>query len=408
MGLIIRRAKIVGQEELMDIEIRGDKIVGITPTTSVKEQGEVDAQGNLVSAGFVDPHIHLDKVFLLERLRYKSIPRKAEARGILWCEAEACVQRIIDATNELKREFTVEDVRERARRAALMACANGTTALRAQVDVDPVVRLKGVKGVLEVKRECRHLVDIQVVAFPQNGIFTAPGTEELLREAVELGADVIGGIPALDPEPERHIDLIFDIAKEHDLDIDMHVDQVYAPKPLTLPYLAEKTVREGYQGRVVADHCYALAAAPPEVVWKTIEKVKEAGISICVQPLRMRIPRMREPLDAGVNMAFFTDNLRDTWDPYGNADMLENALLFAQMTCDSSIVEEDFLRVFDMATLTAAKIIGLEYGVEEGKKADLVVLEARSPEEAIVTQAQRLHVIKGGEVVAVNGRIVSS
>ncbi|MFQ6075137.1 MAG: amidohydrolase family protein, partial [Candidatus Bathyarchaeia archaeon] len=264
-------------------------------------------------------------------------------------------------------------------------------------------RLKGVKGVLEVKRECRHLIDVQVVAFPQNGIFIAPGTEDLLKEAIELGADVIGGLPELDPEPERHVDLVFEIAKEYDLDIDMHVDQVCAPAPLVLPYLAEKTIREGYQGRVVADHCYALAFAPPEVTRRTIERVKEAGISICVKPLRMRLERMREILEMGVNTAFFTDNIRDTWDPYGNGDMLQNALLFAQLTYDSSAVEGDLLRVFDMATETAARIIGLDYGIRVGKRADLLVLDATSPTDAIVAQAWRLYVVKDGEVVAENG-----
>lgn len=391
MSFVIKNAKLANCDTLRDIKIEKGEISRIA--AKIECDVGIDACGNLVSTGFVESHLHLDKVFLLEKLRRDYIPSESSARINLAIESE----------NSLKQDFTVDEICRRAERAILMECENGTTSLRAQIDVDPIVELKGIEAALKLKQKFRSVIDIQIVAFPQNGILAAPGTSDLLEKAIGLGADVIGGLPEVDPDPQKHVDIVFRIARKHNINIDMHIDQVCARRPLILPYLAEKTISEKYNGKVVAAHCYALAFAPPKVAKKTIQRVKEAEINIGVRPLRMRYERMRKILEEGVNMTFFSDNIQDMWEPYGRGDMLQNALLFTKLVYDSSAVERDLCESFFMATKGAAQTIGIGATLAEGSKADIVILDAKSPADAVVNQSKRLYVIKNGRILIKNG-----
>ncbi len=391
MDLIIRNALLDGKKA--DIGVENGKIIEIADHVKAKANDEIDAGGRLASPGFTDAHLHVDKAYLLEEVPDKPRPKSLKE---LWLHC-------IELTNELKRNFTVEAVASRAERLLRTAVTTGTITVRGQVDIDPVVGLTGLKGVLEARRRCKDIIDLQIVAFPQNGLLISPGTEDLLREAIRLGADAVGGLPEIEPRPEAHVDKIFQLAKENNLPVDMHIDQSYVSSPFILPYLAEKTMRENYAGRVLAAHCYGLAAVPPDLALRTIEKVKAASISIVVNPLRMTIPRAREPLDAGVNMAIVTDNVQDTWTPFGNPNQLQNALLFAQLAYGFSIQTENWQQLWDMITTNPTKAIGLtDHGLREGSPADIVILEASSPKWALIRQSKIAYVLKRGKIVAKN------
>ena len=403
MDLVVRRARIVGLRKLSDIAIEGGRIVEIADRVEEPGGEEIDAKGRLASPGFVDAHMHLDKALL----------------GQETPNVSGTLREALKTMGRKKSEFTVEAVKERAGRVVEMAVRNGTTAIRTHVDVDPLVGLTGLMALKQVREEYSDLADIQIVAFPQEGVTNVEGAEELLREAMEAGADVVGGIPAIDPDPKLHIDKIFSIARDFGVDIDMHIDESDDPKDLTLEYYAEKALEEGYPGNMTAGHCCSLAAVDDAVARRVIGKVREAGVNVVAlpstnlylqgrgdgYPIRRGIPRVRELLDAGVNVLYASDNVRDAFNPFGNANMLELALILAHGAQMGGM--SDLETVFRMGTVNAAKAVGIgtDYGIEEGKRADIVVLDVESPQEAIISQAKALYVVKNGVVVAEYGHL---
>ena len=238
ISLIIRNARLIDTDELMDIAIRDDKIVMVGKRIETVSKEELDVEGRLTSPGFVDAHMHLD--------------------GAFWGGDATWASRTLAEATEIreKQAPTLEDVKSRARRAAKMALMNGTTALRTHVGVNQMTGLTNLRALLELKEECSNWIDIQVVAFMTQFPFTASeGNESLLREAMSLGADVVGGKPWVNPDPEKCLDIIFKVAKDFDADIDLHVDESNDPKNLTLDIFAEKALENGYEGRVTASHC---------------------------------------------------------------------------------------------------------------------------------------------------------
>ena len=401
MGLLIKNARIVFFEEKeKDILIEDGIIKRIDE--NIPEEGHeiINARNKLVSPPFVDPHIHLDKVLVLESVRPNKSGTLMEAIEILW---------------DKKRNYTVDDIVERAGRVIEWAVQNGTLYIRTHVDVDTIGKLMPLKGVLEAKKKYSHLVDIQIVAFPQEGILKDPGTEKLLYEAIEMGADIVGGMPANENnenDKKRHIEIAFEIAKKYNRDIDMHVDETDDPSSITLEYLADKTLKEEYFERVTAGHTCALAAYKDDYANKVIEKVVKAKIHMITnpatnlmlqgredkQPKRRGITRVKELLEAGANVSFGQDCIKDTFYPFGQADMLEVALITAHAAHMS--LPHEIETVFKMCTYNAAKILKLkDYGIKEGYKANLVILDAPTILEAIRTQPGRI-VIKDGKIIA--------
>lgn len=401
MDLLIRNARIIGQRGLRDIGIETGRIVKIGEITK-RTRKTIDAKGMLVSPAFIDPHIHLDKVLIAEELRPNVSGTLREAIELIW---------------ERKRRYTVADIKRRAGEVIRMAALNGTTRMRTHVDIDTIGELMPLKGLLATRKAFKGLMDLQIVAFPQEGIIRDPGTEELMRKAMELDADIVGGMPHHErshEEAKRHIDIAFDIAREFDADIDMHVDETDDPNSRSLEYLAEKTIAEGYQGRVTAGHTCALAAYPDDYAREVIRKVKMADINMITnpatnlviqgrgdrQPIRRGITRVKELLAAGVNVTFGQDCVDDAFYPFGRADMLEVALITAhaaQLTTPAEIET-----VFNMMTTNAARTLGVldDYGIAVGKRADIIILNAKSPKDAIRGQADRRYVIKDGKVIA--------
>jgi len=401
MDLLIRNAKIVGQGGLKDIAIEAGRIAKIGKITK-RARKTIDAEGMLVSPAFIDPHIHLDKVLIAEDLRPNVSGTLMEAIELIW---------------ERKRRYTVADIKRRAGEVISMAALNGTTRMRTHVDVDTIGGVMPLKGLLATRKEFKGLMDLQIVAFPQEGIVRDPGAEELMRKAMELGADLVGGMPHHErshEEAKHHIDIAFDIAREFDADIDMHVDETDDPNSRSLEYLAEKTITEGYQGRVTAGHTCALAAYPDDYAREVIRKVKLAEINMITnpatnlviqgrgdrQPIRRGITRVKELLAAGVNVTFGQDCVDDAFYPFGRADMLEVALITAhaaQLTTPAEIET-----VFKMMTTNAARTLGVldDYGIAVGKRADIIILDAESPKDAIRRQVNRRYIIKDGRVAA--------
>lgn len=399
MDMIIRDAHIFDDSGLKDIAIENGEIYEIGKIDGDAEK-EIDAEGRLISSCYIDPHIHLDKVLIVDDLPPNESGTLQEAIELIW---------------ERKRNYTIEEVKERAKEVMEMAISNGTLKMRTNVDVDTIGGLTPLKGVLAAREEIGDRMDLQIVAFPQEGIVRDPGTEELMRDAMENGADLVGGMPHHEKsheDAEEHVDIAFDIAKEFGVDIDMHVDETDDSNSRTLEIVADKTIEEGYEGRVTAAHTCALAAYPDDYAEKVIEKVKRAEINMVTnpatnlviqgrddnQPVRRGITRVKELIEAGINVSFGQDCIKDAFYPFGKADMLEVALITAHAAHLS--MPDQIRKVFRMMTENAAKILGAddEYALEVGNPANLVIVDASSAWEAIRLQPNQRWVIRNGEL----------
>lgn len=399
LDILIKNVRPWGVGETRDLAIEGGRFV--ETGKDARAHQVIDARGAMAIPSFVEPHIHLDKALINRDVRANKSGTLTEAIEIIW---------------ERKRAYTTEDVVARASEVIDLCIQNGTTRLRTHVDIDNIGGLKPLEGVLAARNRYKGLIDIQIVAFPQEGILKNPGTEALLTKAMEMGADVVGGMPFNENSPMdswRHIEIAFAIAREFGSGVDMHVDETDDPDARTLEMLADQTIANGWQGRVSAGHTCALAAYPHEYAAKVIAKVKQADITMITlpvtnlmlqgrldrEPRRRGITRVKELLAAGVNVTFGQDCVRDTFYPFGRADLLEVATVSAhaaQMTLPHEIET-----VFDMCTKNAARACAFSgYDFAHGSAADVVVLDARTPTKAIVMHADCLNVIKGGRLLA--------
>ncbi|MGF7060317.1 amidohydrolase family protein [Brassicibacter mesophilus] len=407
MELIIRNARLREKENLTDIGIKDGKIVVLEEKISAKAEKEIDVYGKLTIPAFIDPHIHLDKTLINDVVRSNESGTLKEAIEIIW---------------EKKARYTVDDIVERAGKIIKTGLINGTTRMRTHADVDTIGGLLPIEGLLKAKEIYSDLVDLQIVAFPQEGIIKDIGCEELMWKAMEMGADVVGGMPANENTPDdsrKHVQIVFDIAQKYDADIDMHVDESDDPFYRTLEMVADETMKRGYQGRVTAGHTCALAAYDEHYAQYVMDKVKEAGIHMITnpvtnlmlqgrndkQPIRRGITRVKELLSRGINIAYGQDCIKDTFYPFGKADMLEVGLIVAHAAQMS--MSNEINTVFNMPLENSAKILRLDdYGINIGKRADIVVLDVENEADAIRIQPDRLYVIRKGKIVASTKRNV--
>jgi cytosine deaminase len=401
--IVVRRARLRGRAGTWDIGIGEGRIKSIEESIGAAGAEEIDAGGLLVAPTYVNGHIHLDKCNLGDVMRPNVTNSFRECLELTW---------------EHKRAYTVEDIVERASRAIEEGILNGTTIFRAFADVDPIGGLRPLEGLLALREKWRNVVHIEVVSFPQEAIVREPGTEDLMREAMAIGADVVGGLPWYEHLPEdaqNHIDFCFELAKRHDKDIHMLVDDTDNPNSRSLEYLAVKTMREAYQGRVAASHCGALAAYDEVHAQKVIALVAEAGISISTnphislvaqgradkEPIRRGITRVKQLHAAGVNVFSSQDDVNDPYYPFGRNDQQEVASYVchtAHMTFPTEIEA-----VFDFVTHNAARALRLiDYGVAPGCRADLNVLAAPTVQHVLRLQQPPQVVIRGGRILARN------
>ncbi len=412
MNLLIQNARLRGRDQLADLWIEDGVFREITDAgrgsaaAKTTDADIVDAAGRLVTPTFVNPHLHIDKA-------YTALSGRSSG--------EETLEDSIRIMHEIKRAYTVEEVAARATRAIRQSVLFGATKIRANVDIDTIGGLTAMRGCMLAKEQTREIADVQLVAFPQEGIFRDPGTEKLMREAIELGADVVGGMPAAEwipDEARRHVELVYQLAAEHDLDIDMHMDQSKDPFDRSLEYTAYRSMQLGYEGRVTGGHCTSLAYQPAAHAAKVIKLLKLAGFHVCVNPQTLAImgvdqeprtrgiSRVRELVEAGVNVGTAQDTICDGFHLYGTGDPLDYGLLMAYQAQYNSTSTAGI--VMDMLTVNSARIMRLEnYGIVEGAAADFNIIAATSESEALRRRPSR-RVFKGGRQVAeygVEGRV---
>jgi len=398
--LIVRQARLLGQHELQDIACRNGRIVDVRPRIEAEAVEIVDARGYLVSPGFVDSHFHMDATLSLGRPRLNRSGTLLEGIA-LW--------------NELKPDLTLESLRDRARQCCRMAIARGTLHIRTHVDICDE-RLLAVQALLEVRREMAPWLDLQLVAFPQDGYLRAPGARNNLLRALELGVDVVGGIPHFErtmADGAASVRELCELAAERGLRVDMHCDESDDPLSRHVETLAAETCRLGLQGRTAGSHLTSMHSMDNYYVSKLLPLMAEAQLHAVANPLinitlqgrhdsypkRRGMTRVPELLEAGVNIAFGHDCIMDPWYSLGSYDMLDVAhmgLHVAQMTG-----LEQMRECFAMVTTRGARVLGLEgYGLESGCFADMVLLQARGPIDGLRLRPARLAVIRRGRVIA--------
>lgn len=398
---IIRSATLRGREGTWDVAMEGERVAAIEASLDGAAEHEIDGDGCLLAPGFVNAHMHFDKCMLGDVMR----PNESQT-----------LQEAIEITWDHKRDYTVEEIADRASGVVDRGIVNGTTAVRGFADVDAVGGTMPVEGLLELKRRFAGETTFEVVAFPQEGILREPGTAELMERCMELGADVVGGLPwyeHTDRAMREHVDFCFELAGRTGKDIHMLVDDTDNPNSRSLEYLAVRTIEEGYGGRVSASHCGALGAYDHTHAEKVIGLVRDAGITISSNTqvslvmagrndrgrVRRGTTRIKELLDAGVNVISSQDDVNDPYYPFGRPDQLEVGQFTAhvgQLTYPSELET-----VFDMIGINAAKAMRLEdYGVEVGCRADLVLIEAPNVRDALRLLPPRRAVFYGGRLVA--------
>ncbi len=400
--LVLRRCRIEGRPGLADIAVSAGVIARVTGRVSGECVAELDVAGRLVSSAFLQPHIHLDKAGTLPMLGGNRSGTLAEA---------------IDILHRVKRASSVREVADRAGTVIRQAVLSGTTRIRTHVDVDTIGGLGPLRGVLLAAREHADLCDIQTVIFPQEGILRDPGTAELMDAAMREGGDVVGGMPhwELDDRSARqHIDVCMKLARKYDADVDMHVDETDDPRSRTLAMLIDATVEYGWQGRVTAGHCCAMAAWEDDYARDVIARAAAAGLGFVTnpatnlllqgrldsEPRRRGLPRIKEMLAGGLPVACGQDCVQDGFYPFGAADQLQVALILchaAQLSLPAEI-DAALAAIRD----TAARVMGVPgYGIRPGCSADLVVVDSGSMYEALRLQTAPRWVIRRGSVVAV-------
>jgi cytosine deaminase len=404
MDLIIRRAVLprsaAQQRGLVDIGIESGRIVAVEPKLVASTREEIDANGALVTPPFVDAHFHMDAT-----LSY-GLPRVNTSGTLL---------EGIALWGELKPHLTQQALVERALQYCDWAVARGLLAIRTHVDVCDE-RLLAVEALLEVKRRVAPYMDLQLVAFPQDGLLRSAGAFDNLKRAIDMGVDVVGGIPHFErtmTEGAESVRLLCEFAAQKGLRVDMHCDESDDPMSRHIETLAAQTHRLGMHGRVTGSHLTSMHSMDNYYVSKLLPLMRESGVAAIANPLinitlqgrsdtypkRRGMTRVPEMLAAGINVAFGHDCVMDPWYSLGSGDMLEVAhmgLHVAQMTGVDAMHA-----CFDAVTVNAARILGLErYGIAPGCDANLVVLDAGDAVEAIRLRAVRLAVVSRGKVVS--------
>jgi len=400
LDLVLRGARTSDGGPLVQIGITGGRIAAMGPLLPEPAIDVLDVGGRVVVPGLVEPHVHLDKALLGDRVENRS--------GTL---GEA-----IRVTGAAKQHLTRSDLRTRAEAALRMCLQHGVTLLRAQTEFDPQIGLVGLEVLLELQAAYAGLVDIQVVAFPQEGIHQTPGTLELFGAALQMGADVVGGVPYNDVSAEQHIETCFALAERFDRPLSFHQDFADDATALSVEYLARRTIAGGLQGRVEIGHATALGALPPARLAAVAELLRLADISVISLPLtdlhlggradthtvRRALAPVRALLEAGVNVAAGANNLRNAFTPFGTGDPLLTAYLLLPTAHLGGA--ELLPRVLDLVTANAARAIGRgdSYGLAVGAPADLVVLDTRRHADAVIDLPERRWVLKAGRLTLEN------
>lgn len=398
--LIIRNANLPDGRKRIDIAVKDGKIAAIEASIAAEAKEEIDATDRLVSPPFVDPHFHMDATLSL------GLPRMNISGTLL---------EGIALWGELRPIVTKEELVDRALRYCDLAVTQGLLFIRSHVDTsDP--KLVTAEALLEVKDRVKPYIDLQLVAFPQDGYYRAKDGVASLSRALDMGVDIVGGIPHFErtmDEGRASVEALCRIAADRGLPVDMHCDETDDPMSRHIETLAAETIRFGLQGRVAGSHLTSMHSMDNYYVSKLIPLMAEARINVIPNPLinimlqgrhdtypkRRGMTRVRELMDAGLNVSFGHDCVMDPWYSMGSGDMLEVGHMAIHVAQMAGI--EDKKKIFDALTVNSAKTLGLEgYGLEKGCNADFVVLQAVDTLEALRLKPNRLAVIKRGKIIA--------
>lgn len=396
LDTLFRNVSIPDRNHAMDVGIEKGRITYLSETNEqiMEARHRIDGDGNVLLPGLIEPHIHLDKAYLLDQM-------KQDATTL----AEA-----IRFTGELKGKFTKEDIKQRSIKVLEKCIAYGVTHLRCHVEVDPIVGLMGMEVSLELKQQYRDRIDLQLVTFPQEGIFQQPGTAELMEESLHMEADVVGGIPYNDRDPAEHLDFVFELASKYDRPLDFHVDFSDNPNELTIKEIIDRTRKFGMEGRVSVGHLTSLGSVPYEEAKKIAADIASAQIHVMTLPatdlflngrgdtekVRRGLTPVKLLLEEGVNVVIGTNNIQNPFTPFGTGDPLDVALLLAHAAQMGTLKDAETL--VDMTTVHAAKALGIPaHGIKLGSQADLVLFETKTIRNVLLERPRRLGVWKQGD-----------
>jgi cytosine deaminase len=391
----VSNAMLRGKKGLWDVEFDGDRITSVAKSRGMSQADCLDARGCLVTPPFAVAHVHLDKVMTASRVPSDALTAYQSGR--------MDARKSIKLASEAKEGYSEADILSRARPLVAGALDSGVTAMRAFADTDTIGGLKAAKALMTLRREFAGRMEIQVVAFPQEGIEADPGAEEYIEKAVEAGADVVGGIPWLEKDRRRqkaHIDKMFAIAKRHGKPVAMLVDDEGDPSLRTLEMLAAKAIAEGMNGRVQACHARAMQLYPDAYAREVALLCSKAGVGVVSSP---HTGPLHAPIDLlrryGVTVALGQDDCNDAYYPFGRCNMLEVAFLASHILRKMTPADVEVL--YDMISINPARIIGSEAGaISKGEPADLVVLVEKDVSETLAVHARPAAVISRGAVVS--------
>jgi cytosine deaminase len=393
--LLIQRARLRDQPQLVDIGIQGGKITALAEHLTGNSKLAIDAGGNLVTESFVNPHLHLCKVYTRQMMDDEQLTGyHAEGMGRAMTTIELAAR--------VKEKYAEEWIIRNVRRALAQAAIHGNTHIRAFADVDSKSRLEAVKALLRAREEFKGIVEIQVCAFAQDGLRREPGAGALMRQAMEMGADVAGGIPWIEyteADIQAHIVEVFDLAQEYDKDVSMLVDDAGDAGLRSLEGMAVEAIRRGWQGRALAHHARAMELYPQPYFQKVAALLKQARMAVVSDPHTGPLhARVKELLEEGVTVCLGQDDISDGYYPFGRNNMLEVAFLAAHLLWMTTNREIETL--YDMITVNAAGAMNIEaHEVRIGSPANLVVLAAPNILEALREHAAPLQVISHGKPV---------
>ncbi len=374
-----------------DILIEAGRIARIGQDLEAQASVPVeDGEGGIVLPGLVEAHTHLDKSLW----------------GLPWYKNEVGPKLLDKIDNERmnKRRLGIDPYRQSARQS-IQSSLMGSTHIRSHVDVDTERGLWGVEGVMKMRDEYRDIVDVEIVAFPQSGLLRRPGTLELMEDALKLGAEIVGGLDpcAIDRDPKGHLDTVFALCQRHGKPLDIHLHETGEMGAFSTDLICERTRALGMKGKVTISHAFCLGMPDPSLIDPLIAQLAELDIAIMTTgPASRPAPPVKKLIEAGVRVCSGSDGIRDTWGPYGNADMLERAMFVGQR---NNFRQDDEMRMaLDVCTTEGAKVMEVAgYGLAVGCNADLVILPGETVAEAVVTRSPKRRVIKRGRIVARDG-----